>query len=254
MNMKKYIGLFLISLMSVGSGISQCFPDRHSTNWFDQWISCTEKESPNPNRDKGHWLMFDLKRAYEIQQIKFWNLNDPDQLNSGIEMLAVDYSEDSTQWEHAGDFILGKATGNNRYEGMDWIDVDIPKARYILLYALSNFGGSCAGIAEVRFAGEKIKTPVETDDQNNKAYTLKLEVIPNPFEDLVRINFNTDMPGMVQFEIHDVLGRVILKDNVNVLHKFSTVKLSSRKWLPGNYFLKASNGKHHAQTQLVKIN
>lgn len=252
--MKKYIGLFLISLMSVGTGISQCFPDRHSTNWFDQWISCSEKESPNPIRDKGHWLLFDLKRVYQIHQIKLWNLNDPDQLDSGIEMMAVDYSEDSIQWEHAGDFILDKATGNNRYEGMDWADVDIPKARYVLLYSLSNFGGICAGIAEVRFAGEKIKTPVDNNDQNNKQYALKLEVIPNPFEDLVRINFTTDMPGMVQFEIHDVLGRVILKDQVNVLHNFSFIKLSTRKWLPGNYFLKASNGKQNAQTQLVKIN
>jgi len=159
---------------------AQCYPDRHSTNWFDAWISCQEKENPNPVNKAGHWILFDLKNQYEIDKIKFWNINDPDRLNWGMKDVLIDYSIDSILWANAGTFSLQQGEGSNRYEGMDWTDVVIPKARYVLISGLSNYGGSCSGFAEIRFSAEKINIVTDNTEVNNPTTNaLDIKIQPN---------------------------------------------------------------------------
>jgi len=233
---------------------AQCFPDRHSTNWFDAWISCQEKENPNPVNKPGHWILFDLKNQYEIDKIKFWNINDPDRLNWGMKDVLIDYSVDSILWSNAGTFSLQRAEGTNRYEGMDWTDVVIPKAQYILISGLSNYGGSCSGFAEIRFSAEKIKVVTDNNDPvSPKTTTLDIKIEPNPFSIATRLEFNSNSKEPVDLQIADWFGRVIYSETIGLNKGYQSVRINTQKWLAGAYILSCKQGTDITRKQLIKI-
>lgn len=233
---------------------AQCYPDRHSTNWFDAWISCQEKENPNPVNKAGHWILFDLKNQYEIDKIKFWNINDPDRLNWGMKDVLIDYSIDSILWANAGTFSLQQGEGSNRYEGMDWTDVVIPKARYVLISGLSNYGGSCSGFAEIRFSAEKINIVTDNTDVNNPiANGLDIKIEPNPFSIATRLEFNSKSSEPIDLQISDWFGRVIYSESISLNKGYHSVRISTQKWLAGSYILSCKQGTEITRKQLIKI-
>lgn len=148
---KSIITIFILSISLNLFG--QCFPERHSTNWFDAWVSC--ETSISPNSSKSHWIMYELDALYKIDKFKIWNINDPSHLEWGTKNLLIEYSEDGKNWFIADSFVLTKATGTNDYEGDDWIDLNIPKAKFLLLTSLTNFKGDCHGFSEIKFSAEK---------------------------------------------------------------------------------------------------
>lgn len=247
----KYSIIYLLSFCATQL-IGQCFPDRHSTNWFDSWISCTVKTNPNPAHSESHWILFDLNKSYRIDRMKIWNLNDPDRLLWGMQEIAVDYSKDSVIWNHAGTFVLDKASGNNRYEGMPWKDIIIPEARYVLITALSNFGGSCAGLSEVFFSAEKVQSPVDVEEEII-ATSYTVEVKPNPFTDLLGISFSGKQGSRIHYQIVDLVGKSLESGMVSLENGYSFLKLSTRKWMPGSYLLIANDGTSIQRTVLVKM-
>ncbi len=247
-----YFSLLSICLF-INTSYSQCYPDRHSTNWFDSWISCSEKPNPNPSYGDSHWILFDLVHHYKIDAMKVWNLNDPQHLNWGIRDMDVDYSTDSLSWQHAGVFKLEKADGTNRYEGMDWFQMDIPDARYILLTSRSTYGSGCSGLSEIRFSAEKIQISVDANNPQSLTSELDVEVQPNPFADLFRVDLRLESPALVDIQVTDMYGRLMYQDQVEMLTQFGSLKIPCKKWLSGAYMLLARSGTHISRVHLVKL-
>jgi hypothetical protein len=206
---KSIITIFILSISL--SLFGQCFPERHSTNWFDAWVSC--ETSISPNSSKSHWIMYELDALYKIDKFKIWNINDPSHLEWGTKNLLIEYSEDGKNWFIADSFVLTKATGTNDYEGDDWIDLNIPKAKFLLLTSLTNFKGDCYGFSEVKFSAEKIKLNTTISYEKNK---MRVEVTPNPFSNQIEVNINSSLNGSCQIEILNSLGQNVYNNIVMI--------------------------------------
>ncbi len=206
---KSIITIFILSISLNLFG--QCFPERHSTNWFDAWVSC--ETSISPNSSKSHWIMYELDALYKIDKFKIWNINDPSHLEWGTKNLLIEYSEDGNNWFIADSFVLTKATGTNDYEGDDWIDLNIPKAKFLLLTSLTNFKGDCRGFSEIKFSAEKIKLNTTISYEKNK---MRVEVTPNPFSNQIEVNINSSLNGSCQIEILNSLGQNVYNNMVMI--------------------------------------
>lgn len=206
---KSIITIFILSISLNLFG--QCFPERHSTNWFDAWVSC--ETSISPNSSKSHWIMYELDALYKIDKFKIWNINDPSHLEWGTKNLLIEYSEDGKNWFIADSFVLTKAPGTNDYEGDDWIDINIPKAKFLLLTSLTNFKGDCYGFSEVKFSAEKIKLNTTISYEKNK---MRVEVTPNPFSNQIEVNINSSLNGSCQIEILNSLGQNVYNNIVMI--------------------------------------
>jgi hypothetical protein len=206
---KSIITIFILSISLNLFG--QCFPERHSTNWFDAWVSC--ETSISPNSSKSHWVMYELDALYKIDKFKIWNINDPSHLEWGTKNLLIEYSEDGKNWFIADSFVLTKAPGTNDYEGDDWIDLNIPKAKFLLLTSLTNFKGDCYGFSEVKFSAEKIKLNTTISYEKNK---MRVEVTPNPFSNQIEVNINSSLNGSCQIEILNSLGQNVYNNIVMI--------------------------------------
>ena len=143
--------------------MGQCYPDRHSSRYFDAWRSCTPSMSPNPARGVSHWIQYELDMTMEIGQFHFWNINDPDQNKSGVQDYIIDYSIDGLDGTEFGQFALSVGTGSTFYEGEAGPDMGDIAARFILITALTNFDGSnpCIGFAEIRVFTSELTVPLE---------------------------------------------------------------------------------------------
>lgn len=143
--------LYTIILLLLFQGLqAQCYPDRHNTNWFDAWTSCTPSPNPNTTRGDGHWILYNLGHLYELKDSKFWNANHPDFLQDGLKDVVIDYSVDGINWEEWGTFTLPMATGDKTYEGSTGPDFTATTARYVLITAMDNHGGNCYSMSELK--------------------------------------------------------------------------------------------------------
>jgi|JI10StandDraft_1071094.scaffolds.fasta_scaffold00215_44 hypothetical protein len=248
----KFINIFFLVLISFQLE-AQCYPDRHSTNWFDGWVSCQSKASPNPANKAGHWMLFDLGTRYRIDRIKFWNSNDPSHLDWGIRELKIDYSKDSTSWRSISLINLDKAPGHNRYEGMDWLDVNISDARYILLTAESNFGkDSCYGLAEVQFSAEKVNT-VDVADENPEENAFQVNIKPNPFKSQFVAEISGLKDEQIQYQVVDLLGKVWQSGQIQMQRSTYQLRIISEEWPAGNYVLALRKNNHSSKYSLIKM-
>lgn len=109
--------------------------------------------------------------------------------------------------------MLTKATGTNDYEGDDWIDLNIPKAKFLLLTSLTNFKGDCHGFSEIKFSAEKIKLNTTISYEKNK---MRVEVTPNPFSNQIEVNINSSLNGSCQIEILNSLGQNVYNNIVMI--------------------------------------
>jgi hypothetical protein len=157
----KKIFLFLLVIGCIQqSGLAQCYPDRHSTNFFDGWISCEPAMSPNILRGPGHFIMYDFGKVYALGQVRIWNTNDPAHLDWGMKDVVIDYSMDGVHWVEAGQFTFPQASGLSTYEGAEGPNLDDAQARYLLITALSNYGGTCYGFSEIKSMRRKSFYPM----------------------------------------------------------------------------------------------
>lgn len=159
--MKRIILLSICFLILNYSGITQCYPDRHSTNWFDAWVSCQASQNPNPIRGISHWIQYDFGQVYLVGESHFWNANVPDFTNRGLNQITIDFSVDGVNWNELGAFNLTESDGSAFYEGISGPDFNGAKARYVLITANSNHGGDCYSLAEIRFNVQNSAVPVE---------------------------------------------------------------------------------------------
>lgn len=163
--------IFLLLFFLLGSPISaQCYMDRHSTNAHDGWISCEPSMSPNANLSQGHWILYDLGAVHTVYDLQIWNQNHPEMNDFGIKDLQIDYSADSISWVTHDTFTLPRAMGISTYEGYMGIDLNGVATRYILLTGLSNYGGACYSLSEIR---------IFINDQQPVEFNLPLTVCEN---------------------------------------------------------------------------
>ncbi|HHH54253.1 MAG TPA: T9SS type A sorting domain-containing protein [Bacteroidetes bacterium] len=170
----KFIFSFIIILTGFNQILSQCYPDRHNTTWFHGWESCEKSENPNSARGTSHWIMYDLGHIYKLENVHFWNINDPENLNNGIKNVMIDYSTDGNSWIEFGHQSFNQGTGKSIYEGEDAFSFDGINARYLLVTVLENWGGSCVGFGEIKIgvspitATELVNFDMNCDEKQGK--------------------------------------------------------------------------------------
>jgi hypothetical protein len=152
--MKSILQKIVLSLVCLlllqGLSQAQCYPDRHNTTLNNQWISCTSTQNPNPTRGTSHWIQYSLEEIKALGDVHLWNVNMPDHLDDGSNSIAIDVSVDGSNWTEVYMGNLPQAAGSSIYEGLSVVDLQGTSARYIVLTALTNHGGSCYGLGEVR--------------------------------------------------------------------------------------------------------
>lgn len=130
------------------------------------WVSCEVSESPNPARDRSHWIKYDLGERYELISSQIWNYNVAGSIHQGFENVEVDYSEDGIVWNNLGSYNWPLATGETGYGGFAGPNFNSVKAQYLLITSLDDTL-TCRGLSKVAF--HAVKCPFEgtlCDDNN----------------------------------------------------------------------------------------
>jgi len=151
---RRFIIIITAVLFTAIAANSQCYKDRHSTNAYDGWISCTETPNPNSLLGNTHWILYNLGQNQNLYKSTFWNSNHPDHLAWGVKKMRFDYSMDSINWNYLTTYEFYKAPGNSLYEGETGPDFNGITARYVLLSPLENYGAACVGFSEIRINTE----------------------------------------------------------------------------------------------------
>ena len=243
------IYISILAFLSFQFAQSQCYPDRHSTNWYDGWVSC--EKSPNPIASYGetHWIMYDLGYDYVLNKTKLWNANEPKHVDYGINEFDIDYSLDGITWTNLGTFNIKPASGSSTYEGDEGPDFNSAKARYVLITPNSNYGGNCYGLSELKIWVTDPFLVVEKEDGFNAS------VYPNPFLDTISIRIAAlDESIPLEYTLYDILGRSIISNTLTIAQDIDSYKLS----LNGNdlsigiYILKVTQNGKEQSFKLIK--
>ena len=162
----KYIFIFFFSISaSLWLQAQEVYDaNRHNTSYNAGWISCFEAPNPNTDRGTGHWIMYDLNATYPLGQMHLWNLNSPSYLDDGIQEMVVDVSDDGVTWTEVSTFSLSQSTASGYYKGEEGPDLGGHEGQYILITALSNYGGDCFGLSEMRVEVQEASLPVTLVD------------------------------------------------------------------------------------------
>ncbi len=240
--MKKLISLFTLLLLT-NISIGQCYPDRHNTSWFDGWISCETSENPNEIRGESHWISYDFGQLYELNELKIWNINDPDLLSNGAQNVIIDYSVDGINWIEYGQETFPEATGINNYEGEVITDFEGLKAKHLLITVVDNYGGDCVGFAELRVAVDSAKS-------DNEDICIIADVYPNPIVDEFSVFLEKKCLGDVYIAIEDATGRTVMAEELIKLYDTKTIDAS--QYGPGVYFVCLRNGEIKERYKIVK--
>jgi len=251
--MKKIFILIAVVTLVQQFGFSQCYPDRHSTNFFDGWISCELGTNPNPLHGKSHFIMYDYGKLYALGQMKIWNANDPSHLDWDMKDVVIDYSDDGETWTEAGTYTFAQANGLSIYEGSDGPDLNGIEARYLLITGINNYGNNdCFGLGEVQVTAEEVVVSDVEDVVNLDC--VGVSVYPNPFTEKVTLLLTPGCNGDMLITIYDALGKVVDHQKVNLsAGQQKTMELGQD--LPaGTYLLNLENNGKSIQRRIVKMN
>ncbi len=224
--MKKLI-VFTCALFLCAQISAQCFADRHSRVLSDGWQSCEMKENPNAVRGNSHWLMYNFGHDYTFGPVHFWNTNNPDALENGLNEIVIDYSQDGITWTEWGTFEIPKADGSGFYEGTEGPDLTGIHARYLLITGLSNHGGNCFGLGEIRIATQGVSVSSEDEE-----YHFALDVFPNPSSDIVTIAASSDLLNEIPFSMFDLSGQLMQQ---GILNSNIPLSINISNWPAGQY-------------------
>lgn len=191
-------------------GYGQAYPDRHSTSSKYAWTSCQMSASPNKNRAESHWIMYDLGSNYELGKSTVWNNNTPGKTKNGLHQVVIDYSKDGNAWTELGQFDFEEGAGSTIYQGDVGPDFGKVKARFVLITALSNHGGECYSLSELKINAKPTQTTATIDE----ALNVSLSVSPNPATDMVTVKLSSITDDMY-YQLTDVSGKILRRSNVN---------------------------------------
>lgn len=200
--------LSAISCLATIYATAQCYPDRHNTSWNEGWVSCEMRESPNPERGSGHWIMYDLGYTYSLGEMHAWNYNEPQWLDMGAREIKIDISKDGKVWKSRGTYILNRADGTSIYEGETLTDLEGDTAKYVLLTITNTYGASCAGLGEIKINVLEDVTELFAQGTND---CFKVSVYPNPHAGQFAFNLTTTCQGEAHYTLFDATGRQVLR-------------------------------------------
>ena len=250
--MKRILYLFCALMMMQSYAIAQCFPDRHSTNFFDGWVSCEATISPNPARPVSHFILYDFGKTFSLGQMTIWNSNDPSHLDYGMREVAIDYSLDAQTWHHAGDFVFEQASGLSTYEGAEGPNLNDIEARFLLITALSNYGGECYGISEMNVVGEEVVVSDVEDIENLDCVEVK--IYPNPFTDQMTMVLSPGCSGDLRILVYNGSGQMIYNETSSLVTGQQKSLSLGRDLPPGAYNVSLEYGGKSVQRKIVKMN
>lgn len=179
--------LYLFLLFSCNLNAQNCNAQEHSANVNDGWLSCEKELSPNAMRGEGHWVLYDLGYPYVIGTTHFWNYNVVGQTQEGMKDVTIDYSLDGTNWVELTNWSLDEASGDFNYQGAPGPDFKGVSCRYILISSKETWGGTCAGLSEVRF--DIAKT---VGLQNATSSGFEVDLFPNPAFDQLTLHSSNE--------------------------------------------------------------
>ncbi|MBK6363698.1 MAG: T9SS type A sorting domain-containing protein [Saprospiraceae bacterium] len=225
--------------------------DRHSTSMQDAWLSCTATANPNTVRGTGHWIMYDFKDVYSLHEATFWNFNTPTRLNhyrnmswslnllqgsleDGLKDIFIDFSLDGIQWQEWGRFTIPKAKGSGFYEGVPGPDFNGKIARYVLITARNNYGGTCYGLGEFKVKATPASVSETADGEKS---TILLSISPNPAKDMITVGLEFFPAGEVQYFLHDVKGQLITQGGWVISSELENFSLPVSTYTAGLYIL-----------------
>ena len=232
---------------------SQCFPNRHSTNFFDGWVSCEPAANPNPARQMSHFIMYDFGKLYKLGQMTIWNSNDPSHLDWGMRDVAIDYSADGETWVNAGDFTFSQASGLSTYEGEEGPFLNDIKARFLLITAINNYGGTCFGLGEMHVAGEEVEIISDVEDVA-ELECVNVSIYPNPFAEKMTMVLSPGCSGDLRVTVYDAGGRLISNESTSLITGQQKSMELGQNLPVGSYRLNLEYGGKAVQRTLVKMN
>lgn len=193
--------------------------------------------------------MYDLRHQYRLGQGKLWNINASERLTEGFNSFIVDYSQDGENWESLGEFAASQAPGDPLYEGEELFNFAGDTARYVVLTALSNYGGECYGISEMRIdVIDVVENLNETQDE-----CLYVNVFPNPHSANFNLNIGSVCDGPIYFQLYNSVGTLLRQGTLPQggveNHQMNTGNAPS-----GIYYLVIIQNGTSIQTQIVKLN
>ena len=242
--------LFILALTQQVNG--QCYKERHSTNWHDSWTSCEMAPSPNTDRPVSHWIMYDLVNEHRLDRTHVWNYNDVNNLGNGIQEVAIDYSLDGTNWTNAGTYTFAQADGSPTYAGASGPNLGGINARYVLLTAMSNYGGDCFAMSEIRIEAEEINVAV--NDPTNEHVCLQVDIFPNPMRNETRVYVESDCKGDVEFQLINLLGEIVSKGEISAtIAESGYFNLRGDQLNAGEYILQVGNAEGSIRKPVIKL-
>lgn len=236
--------LLLTTLLASG----QCLENRHSTNWFDGWISCNTSPNPISSYGNTHWIKYDLGHIYTIYKTKLWNSNDPSHLDYGIMNYNIDYSIDGNTWINLGSFTANQATGLPQYEGDFGADFNGASARYVIITPTSNYGGACYGFSEMMFNLDGTLSVTENELNTD----LTIQSFPNPFNDDFTLLINTPINEEINYKVIDILGREVIKNTLKNVTNTNAITINTKHLITGIYFVQIQQGKYTKSLKIIK--
>ena len=250
--MKQTLLIAIFFAFAFTSLSAQCFLDRHNTTWFDSWISCTTSANPNSARGESHWILYNLNEPHELYQMHLWNLNAPEYLTAGMQDLVIDISTDGVNWVQVGEFELEMAEGTSTYEGLELYDFGGTTAQYILITGLTNHGGSCFGLSEIRIdVSDGIVNNVEEQSVNP---CLSAKIFPNPIhENSKAVISSTCSNAPITYAIQDISGRTITSGLISLVSTETELDLSALQLAAGSYVLSLQQEELVQRFKIVKI-
>ena len=250
--MKKTILIAIFFAFSCANILGQCFLDRHNTTWFDQWMSCTTSMNPNPVRGESHWILYDFNYPYELFQMHIWNVNAPEYLTNGMQGIIIDISNDGLNWTEVGEFQIPMADGTSTYEGLDLHDFEGVNAQYVLITGLTNHGGSCFGLSEIRInVAEFI---VDSDEEPLQNDCLSATIFPNPVNDASKAIISSYCSNdPIYYSIQDISGKTIKSGEITLVSNEVQLDLNSLPIVSGSYVLSLRQADLVRRFKMVKV-
>ena len=250
--MKKILLITIFSAFTCANILAQCFLDRHNTTWFDQWISCTTSMNPNAERGESHWILYNFNYPYELFQMHIWNMNAPEYLTDGMQDIVIDISNDGVNWTEVGEFQIPMAEGTSTYEGLDLHDFAGTTAQYVLITGLTNHGGSCFGLSEIRInVAEFI---VNNDVEPIQDDCLSARIFPNPINEASKAIISSYCStAPIQYSILDISGKTIKSGEITLVSNEVELDMNTLPIVSGSYVLSLRQLDRVRRFKIVKV-
>jgi len=226
---------------------AQCFQDRHNTSQDEAWLSCAASESPNVERGVSHWIMYDLGVTHGLGESVLWNYNTPGFESNGIQELAIDYSLDGTTWETYGTYDFQETSASSFNEGTTGPDLSGVNARFVLLTALSNFGGDCFGFAEIKIGLNDVVSSVSENAKKDFSFA----VSPNPASEILKLKFDSKHTLDCTLRLTNSLGQNVLSKQLTISEGQSNHEFDINTFNSGVYLIHIQYRTNISSTELI---